>query len=235
MSDPGHHPDAPDDLRRALIATAAAGLAGVIAGCRSGESGGDEAEVSPPEDLMREHGVLSRILLIYEEGIHRLESAPKDLPPAVIGAAAGIVRRFVEDYHEGLEETHLFPRFEKAGRLTELVATLRAQHRSGRLLTDDSRRLASDTGLAESAGREALADALRRFIRMYRPHAAREDTVLFPALRRIVTPHEFGALGEEFERQEHELFGDDGFERIVDEVAGLERQLGIDDLDRLTA
>jgi len=235
MSDSGQCPDAPNDLRRALIATAAAGLAGVIAGCRSGESGGDEAEVSPPEDLMREHGVLSRILLVYEEGIQRLQSAPKDLPPPAIRAAADIVRRFVEEYHERLEETHLFPRFEKAGRLTELVATLRAQHRSGRRMTDDIRRLASDTGLAESVNREALADALRRFIRMYRPHAAREDTVLFPALRRIVTAHEFGALGEEFERREHEIFGDEGFERIVDEVAGLERQLGIDDLNRVTA
>ena len=69
---------------------------------------------------------------------------------------------------------------------------------------------------------------------MYRPHAAREDTVLFPALHRIVSPHEYDALGEEFEQQEHRLFGEDGFEKVVDEVARLERQLGIEDLAQFT-
>src|SRR6186997_713716 len=33
-------------------------------------------------------------------------------------------------------------------------------------------------------GAQSLAGALRSFVRMYRPHEAREDTVLFPALRR---------------------------------------------------
>jgi hypothetical protein len=36
---------------------------------------------------------------------------------------------------------------------------------------------------------------------MYRPHEAREDTVLFPALREIVSEQEFGALGEDFEKK----------------------------------
>ena len=79
-----------------------------------------------------------------------------------------------------------------------------------------------------------LAAALRQFVRMYRPHAAREDTVLFPALRRVVSGHEYGALGEQFEDEEHRLFGEDGFEKVVDEVAQLERRLGLDDLARFT-
>ena len=31
-----------------------------------------------------------------------------------------------------------------------------------------------------------LRDAIHQFIRMYSPHEAREDTVLFPALRTIL-------------------------------------------------
>jgi len=31
-----------------------------------------EEGISAPEDLMREHGVLNRVLLIYEEGLRRL-------------------------------------------------------------------------------------------------------------------------------------------------------------------
>jgi hypothetical protein len=62
----------------------------------------------------------------------------------------------------------------------------------------------------------------------------REDTVLFPALHKIVSPHEFDALGEEFEDMEHQLFGEDGFEKMLNRVAGIEKQLGIYDLAQFT-
>ena len=37
----------------------------------AGLVGGPEEEVSPNEDLMREHGVLDRVLLVYEEAMRR--------------------------------------------------------------------------------------------------------------------------------------------------------------------
>ena len=77
-------------------------------------------EISPVEDLMREHGVLSRILLIYDEAISRLNRGI-EFNPEVIAKSTGLIRRFIEDYHEKLEENHLFPRFEKAGKLVDLV------------------------------------------------------------------------------------------------------------------
>src|SRR5262249_36327190 len=95
----------------------------------------DEAEISAPEDLMREHGGLNRILLVYEEGLRRLR-AKEDVPPEAFRRPAALVRRFVEDYHEKLEEKFIFPPFEKQKKLVELVAVLRRQHQAGRALTD---------------------------------------------------------------------------------------------------
>lgn len=69
---------------------------------------------------------------------------------------------------------------------------------------------------------------------MYRPHEAREDTVLFPAFRKIVSTHEYDALGEEFEDNEHKKFGQDGFETMVDRVAAIEKSLGIYELAQFT-
>jgi hypothetical protein len=74
------------------------------------------------------------------------------------------------------------------------------------------------TTLKEAPKRKELADSLHIFIRMYRPHAAREDTILFPALRTIVSEKEFYDLGEEFEEKEEKLFGEGGFEKIVAQV-----------------
>ncbi len=215
-----------------MLLSAAPAMSGARAQPRGGEAKGEE-DVSPAEDLMREHGVLERVLLIYDEAIRRLDGR-QELDPVVLTGSAAIVRRFIEDYHEKLEEDALFPRFERARILVELVATLRAQHQAGRRLTDRIRELAPRVALKASVEHGPLAQVLGQFIRMYRPHAAREDTVLFPALRGIVSPVEYDAMGEAFEREEHRLFGEDGFEKVVDEVARLERQLGIEDLAQFT-
>ncbi|MFZ0139285.1 MAG: hemerythrin domain-containing protein [Candidatus Sulfotelmatobacter sp.] len=177
-------------------------------------------DISPAEDLMREHGVLNRILLIYDDHL-RMLAAKQTFDGSILVNAADIIRHFVEEYHEKLEEDFLFPRFRKAGKLVSLVDTLLAQHKAGRLLTAQIRELAalptfkyvSDKGASDA---EKLADALRAFLRMYRPHEAREDTVLFPAFRSIVSPHEYDALGDDFEKKEDELFGDEGFFKVVD-------------------
>lgn len=63
---------------------------------------------------------------------------------------------------------------------------------------------------------------------------ARDDTVLFPEFRKIVSKHEYDAPGEEFEKKENELFHGEGFEKNVDAVAKLEKQLGIYDLAQFT-
>jgi len=84
--------------------------------------------------------------------------------------------------------------------------------------------LANSSALQNDSERAQLADSMRQFIRMYNPHEAREDTVLFPAFHKIVTAHEFDSLGEDFEKKENELFGEDGFEKMVDKVAGIEKR-----------
>jgi len=193
----------------------------------------NDEKISPAEDLMREHGLLNRILLIYDEHL-RLLAAKKPFDGSVLTGAADIVRHFVEDYHEKLEEDFLFPRFRKANKLVNLVDTLLAQHKAGRDLTAQIRELAALGTFKYVSDSDKLAEALHAFLRMYRPHEAREDTVLFPAFRSIVSTHEYGALGEDFEKKEDELFGDEGFFKVVDQVAQLEKRLGIYELSQFT-
>jgi hemerythrin-like domain-containing protein len=192
-----------------------------------------ENEVAPPEDLMREHGVLKRILLVYGEALCRMD-AKEDLPPEPIQESAKIIRSFIEDYHEKLEEDFLFPRFKKANKLADLVDVLVQQHQGGRRVTDITLQFATNQALKNADDRRKLAESMRQFIRMYNPHEAREDTVLFPAFRGIVSAHEFDSLGEDFEKKEDELFGDDGFEKMVDKVAQIEKKLGIYELAQFT-
>jgi hemerythrin-like domain-containing protein len=218
-----------DEQRREflLAITSGATLIGcgaVLAGREPERPRAGRAEVTPGEDLMQEHGLLERILLIYGEAAARIERRA-EIDRAVVTGAAETVRRFVEQYHEQLEERHLFPRLEAAGVERELVAVLRRQHQRGRDLTAEILRLEPGP---------KLADALRRFGRMYRPHAAREDTVLFPAFRRLLDGAAYRELGERFEEEEHALLGARGFAGAVGEVAQLEEALGIADLAAFT-
>jgi len=257
------HTETPTSRRRFLYLTGgvAAGIAlsaiPSVTAAEKQEGSPKQSEVNPLEDLMREHGILRRVLLIYDEAVSRINGA-KELPTDVVADAARVVRRFVEDYHEKLEENEIFPRFEKAGRLGDLVRVLQVQHQAGRSLTDSILRL-SEVQAAKGAEQEELTGAMRQlygsrpllrrkgstskfelaalmhqFSAMYRPHAAREDTVLFPAFRSIVSPKEFDELGDRFEAKEKELFGRDGFESMVTAVADLERKLGIEDLSKFT-
>ncbi len=192
-----------------------------------------EINVSPAEDLMREHGVLRRILFIYQEWIKRLE-ANKYEQTETLHESARIVHSFVEEYHEKLEEEYLFPRFKKAGKLVDLVNILLEQHRGGRKLTEATLQLSNTESLRSSVNRESLARLLTGFIRMYQPHAAREDTVLFPSFHDLVRGKEYDKLGDVFEDKENELFGKEGFEKMVDRVASIEKKLGIYDLAQFT-
>lgn len=230
---------AKNDRRAFLIGATAVGVAAFgpndvrLARADESKEMHDEPVISAPEDLMREHGLLNRILLVYEEAIRRLRKQ-EDVPAEVFRKPAELVRNFVENYHEKLEEKFIFPQFEKHKKLTELVAVLRQQHQAGRRLTDQVLHDTTASQYASAASRNDVVHLCESFIRMYRPHEAREDTVLFPALYEIASAQEIKDLGEQFEDEEHRLFGKEGFEENVEKVAAIEKQLGIYDLAKFT-
>jgi hemerythrin-like domain-containing protein len=224
--------DQRDDGRREfLVGMAGAGavlLASPAAHAKTERGRG----VPPTEDLMREHGVLRRILLVYEEAIRRLPSGDAGVVDVIAGAA-NIVHRFVEGYHEKLEEEFVFPKLEQAGKLLDLTQVLRIQHAAGRKVTD-AIRASTKQRAASAAQRQALTANLESFTRMYAPHAAWEDTELFPVFRQLYSAAELDRLGDRFEDQEHKLLGGGGFEGSLKDVGDLEQALGIHDLSKFT-
>lgn len=220
------------DRRGALLALAGAGALVTLAGCGHEDSGED---VSATEDMMREHGVLRRILVAYRETATVLRAGTR-IDARAIADAADLFRQFGEDYHERkLEEEHVFPAVKKAGgAAATLVDTLVAQHRRGReinlFLIDRCR-----SGVIASANTEAVAKAMESFSRMYEIHAALEDTVIFQAWKKALSKHELDDASDQFEAIERQQFKGDGFDMGVDRVAEIERRLGIADLARFTA
>jgi hemerythrin-like domain-containing protein len=185
--------------------------------------GGPDYQPSPIEYLMREHGVYERVLLIYEEAARRLDRG-LELPDDVVPGTARMTQSYLEAYHQDLEEKWVFPRFEKAIVLTPLVRELRADHENARAITADILMLTSAPP-RDGVERARVAERLRRYIKLMRPHLAREDTALLPGLPELVTPDESKAMVQLFETREKQLFGGKGFNEAVANLETLEKKL----------
>ncbi|HZW60642.1 MAG TPA: hemerythrin domain-containing protein [Candidatus Babeliales bacterium] len=190
-----------------------------------------EQEIPLTEDLMREHGALNRILLIYEEIIHRIEQ--NDFPIKALSQAVTIIHDFIEGYHEKLEEEYVFPLFERNNQQLHLVKTLRKQHNKGREITHELQTIIQSHKTDKNT-RKKVKQLLKAFIRMYRPHEACEDTVIIPKVRSLLSKKKFKQLSETFEDIEHELFGQKGFFDVVERIANIEKELNIYNLEQFT-
>ena len=70
---------------------------------------------------------------------------------------------------------------------------------------------------------------------MYRHHAAWEDTVIFPAFDIMTKRSELSELAATFEIEEKKILGPTGFDSFVNDLADVEKHLGIYDLSSWTA
>ncbi len=192
-----------------------------------------EDDITPTEDLMRQHGVHLRLLLVWSEAVRRIERK-LELPVDSLLASAKLMRSFVEDYHQHLEEEFIFSRFRKAEKLVNTVTLLKTQHDAGRKATDVVIELATAEGIKDAASQAKLVNAMLHSIRMFFPHMAREDTVLFPLFRDFITQDEYDALDDTFGKEEDKHLGEDGFPKVVDQISEIEKKFGIVDLAQYT-
>jgi hemerythrin-like domain-containing protein len=182
------------------------------------------------EDLMKEHGILNRILLIYE-AIKTNIIANIHVDLSLLYHSALIIRFFIEDYHEKLEEKYIFPIFIENNHNTELIIELINQRNLGRVLTNNILKLSS---LASIKDPSSISQNIMLFVDMYRIHEAREDTVVFPEFKKMITKKYYDELTEKFESTEKELFGENGYEKILHIVESIEKQLGIYDISNIS-
>lgn len=239
-----------DSTRRQLLTgIPLVGAGALLIGCRrsdpggasnqrqtSGEGSQESPEVTATEDLMREHGILRRALLVYKECAAKMRQDLASVPPEALEKTAQLFRVFGEEYHEQkLEETHIFPSLKKTPNPAAVyVDVLTAQHARGREITDYL--LAQTAGdKIPAANGEDFINALESFVRMYEHHATVEDTLVFPVWKKLISPEQFEELGAQFEEIEQEKFGEDGFEAALRRMAEIEESLGLANLGMFTA
>jgi hemerythrin-like domain-containing protein len=216
-----------ENRRRALMT-----IPGLVAVPALSACSGEEDEVGAVEDLMREHGVLRRAILVFRESGARIR-AGQAVDAAALRRTAELFREFGEEYHEKkLEEANIFPALRKAGgEAAGMVDVLVDQHKRGREIITYVLGVSRNTTVNDVSA----AAALESFERMYAHHAAREDTVIFPAWKKAIGEHAVSEMGEKFEDIEKAQFGGDGFDNAVKRISDIEQMLGMTDLAQFTA
>jgi hemerythrin-like domain-containing protein len=213
-----------------------AGNPDLVLAAQRGHGKGQEKEVGAVEDLMREHGVLRRALLVYIESVPKIRVNPDSIPADALTRTAKLFRSFGEDYHERrLEEAYIFPAIKKAGGPAAGYAdVLKAQHDRGREVTEYILAVTGKGGIG-TGDAEPLARALESFVLMYQNHAAREDTIVFPAWKETFSDRQLHEMCDKFEEIERQQFGKDGYEDAVSQIGQIEQALGLADLAQFTA
>jgi len=224
------------------------GAGALLVGCRRSQPGGasnekqstgegaEPPEVTATEDLMREHGILRRALLVYKECATKIRQDLNSVPPDALEKTAQLFRVFGEEYHEKkLEETHIFPALKKTPNPAAVyVDVLTEQHTRGREITDYILAQTAGDKIPANSG-EGFINALESFVRMYEHHATVEDTLVFPVWKKLLSPEALDELGEQFEEIEQQQFGEDGFEAALRRMAEIEESLNLANLGLFTA
>jgi hemerythrin-like domain-containing protein len=215
----------------AALFTGSAASAASIAEPRPSENPSDTAY----EELMSEHSILRRAMYIYLHVADMALEDPRRISTEALAGTATLFRRYGEEFHERiLEERHVFPQVRKlAPEVRAMPDVLVAQHDAGRLITNYVIDMCA-SGRIPQAHAASLAQALREFVWMYQNHAAREDTELFPAWKKMLG-NEYEEASREFDRLARQTFGADGFQDAARQLAVLEAEFGLANLAAFTA
>jgi hemerythrin-like domain-containing protein len=185
-------------------------------------------KISPTEELCIEHAMLDRIMLAMDQTLKMAGSRKADLSP--LKQACAMIRQVVDEHHMKIEEEEVYPKFEDDRVLAPMIEDFEEQHDEARKMVDRLEELAE-------AGKPDTAELRRVFMDfrdMMMAHAAREETVLFPAMQGTWSDDELDALKEAQEEDEKKLLGDDADEKVFKMLGDIEAAAGIESVGDFT-
>jgi hemerythrin-like domain-containing protein len=193
----------------------------------------EENKASPMEDLMKEHGFVERILIMYQRMID-MAIRGQDVDVSIINRSAQMIHDYINNHHERDEERYVFPKFKEASYIVDIVDTLKEQHDSSRKIAKELIDLSARGASIGMDDRKRLMYLCGAFSYMYLAHIAHENTILFPVFYDIVSSDYLEDIREKMEEGEKKVLGETGFRGIVGRLSELEKRVGSYDLNQFT-
>ena len=177
-------------------------------------------------DIIRdEHRSISAILHGMEYLVDRIRARKAKINPRVFRAMIYYLDTFSERMHHPKEDRFLFSALRnRGGEAATAVADLEREHAAG---GNALRRLEQCLVRYEEGGDrefQAFADAVAKFVREYRDHMHKEESIVFPMAERLLNAQDWQAIDRAFAENRDPLAADRDtrdFEKLFDRIVNL--------------
>ena len=177
------------------------------------------------ETLEHEHRTIEKIVRVISVLADELTEA-RDVDDSILADLCDFLRVYGHQCHHGKEESYLFPLLETRGVPEDgcPLGALRHEHQRSRALTDTLVEATSRYSANSSRGRQALVEVLRDLASFYPAHIWKEEYLLFPLAKKVLSAQEDELLQKEFESVEADIYSD-AHERYESLAVDLERRV----------
>ncbi len=177
---------------------------------------------SPTDMLEAEHRLIQKVVASMARVAEALEKG-KIVEVSVLRELVRFLQIFGDECHHAKEETALFPMLELKGVPLEgcPVAVLHNDHLKGRAFVNELCDSVEAYACDPLSGRRSLITALRKLIQFYPDHIWKEDYLLFPLAKKVLSSMDERIVSQHFEQIEDAL-GTGLHERFEEFVAELD-------------
>jgi len=172
--------------------------------------------LSAIEELEEEHKLILQMikaLSTLQPAIEKGKIDPDTLTPVV-----DFFRTYADKFHHAKEEAQLFPMLEKRGVRPSgcPIGVLHSEHEQGRVLITALSDSIEKCKHGDPAAGAAIGSYIKNAINFYTEHIWKEDYLLFPMSKKVLTQSDQAELQKGFGKVDAEM--GDGFQRQYNHV-----------------
>jgi len=184
-------------------------------------------EDDPIALLMEEHRVIERGIRLLQKVAERID-AGRDVEASVLAELVDFVRNFADRCHHGKEEKILFQTFAEKGIPVEggPIGVMLIEHEEGRRMARVMAEAASSIKDGDLSKSKVFSENAKSYAQLLTQHIYKEDNILYPMGRRLLSEEEKEELIRRFEVVERKEIGEGVHEKYINLIKDLERRLG---------
>jgi hemerythrin-like domain-containing protein len=156
----------------------------------------------PIESLGHEHRIIEKVLVAIFFTVEKINSG-KEVDISLVGKIHEFMRIFADRCHHGKEETYLFKILENTGGENTRVAATGCSLSS--LIYEHQKARAFVAQLSDACSLGTALPALQGIIDLYPGHIWKEDHLIFPVSKKVLSAEQLNKLDEEFVKVENEI------------------------------
>ena len=173
------------------------------------------------DSLEQEHRTIEKILRVTGMLVDEL-AENRDIDGDILRDLCQFLRVYGHQCHHGKEESYLFPMLERHGVPEEgcPLGALRHEHERSRVLTQELVKASAEYAANRHDGSSALSEVLRNIAQFYPAHIWKEEYLLFPMARKVLSEEDDQRLLKEFKSVESDIYSyaHESYEQLATEL-----------------